>query len=60
MSTTERKKPIVRLKVTDAPEMTKTREYESIEAACRAKMESAKGFIANVDMALFKKNGHVE
>lgn len=60
MSTTERKKPIVRTKAQDAPEMQKKGRYESIEAASRAKMESAKGFVANLDMTLFRKNGPVE
>lgn len=35
-------------------------KYPSIEAASLAKMESAKEFIANIDMTLFKKNGHIE
>ncbi|MCX6213175.1 hypothetical protein [Spirosoma sp.] len=60
MSTTERKKPVVRFKTKDTPEMTKKGKYESVEAASRAKMESAKEFVANLDMTLFRKNGHVE
>lgn len=60
MSTTEHKKPVVRFKTKDTPGMTKNGKYESIEAASRAKMESAKDFVANLDMTLFKKNGHLE
>ena len=34
--------------------------YKSVDELSVAKMESAKDFIANIDMTIFKKNGHVE
>ncbi|MVM29853.1 hypothetical protein GO755_07405 [Spirosoma sp. HMF4905] len=34
--------------------------YQSMDELSAAKMESSKEFIANLDMALFKKNGHIE
>jgi hypothetical protein len=60
MSTTERKKSAIRLETKDEPVVVKKGRYASIEAASRAKMESAKDFVANVDMTLFRKNGSVE
>lgn len=41
-------------------EMPRKGKYPSIEAAALAKMESAKDFIANLNMTIFKKNGPVE
>ena len=35
-------------------------KYSSVEAASLAKMESARDFIAAIDLTLVKKNGHVE
>ena len=60
MSTTERRKAASRLKMKQAPDSLKKGKYASMEAASLAKMESAKDFIANIDMTIFKKNGHVE
>ncbi|GAB2548456.1 hypothetical protein GCM10027085_44180 [Spirosoma aerophilum] len=34
--------------------------YRSMDELSAAKMESAKDFVTNLDMTLFKKNGHVE
>lgn len=60
MSTTARKNSAIRLKTKDESVVVKKGRYASIEEASLAKMESAKDFVANVDMTLFKKNGHVE
>ncbi|QMW02109.1 hypothetical protein [Spirosoma foliorum] len=60
MSTTERKKSVARLKTKDKPGMSNKGKYASVEEASLAKMEAAKEFIANLDMALFKKNGPIE
>ncbi len=60
MSTTERKKSVIRLKTKDEPVVAEKGRYASIHEASLAKMESAKDFVTNLDMTLFKKNGHVE
>lgn len=37
-----------------------TGRYALAEAASAAKITQAESYIANIDMTLFKKNGHVE
>ena len=59
MNTAKHKK-LSQSKTNQVSETRKKSKYPSVEAASRAKMESAKDFIANIDMTLFKKNGHVE
>ena len=59
MNTAKHKKT-GQLKTEQKAETRQKGKYPSIEAAAIAKMESAKEFIANIDMTLFKKNGPVE
>ena len=57
---TAKQKKTGQLKTRQIGETRQKGKYLSIKAASIAKMESAKDFIANIDMTLFKKNGHVE